>query len=68
MNSAVVRPIEPVDMDVVVYVQQIGRAARDASAAMAAADSRAKDQALLKISQLIRSNRAANSARQHARR
>ena len=57
MNSAVVRPIEPVDRDVVGHVQQIGRAARTASAAMAAADSRSKDRALLKIAQLIRSNR-----------
>ena len=58
MNSAVVRSIEPSDVvDVPGHVQQIGRAARTASTAMSAADSRAKDQALLKISQLLRNNR-----------
>ena len=57
MNSAVVRPIEPVDMDVVAHVQQIGRAAREASTAMSAADSCAKDQALQKIAQLLRNSR-----------
>ena len=58
MNSAVVRSIEPADVvDVLGHVQQIGRAARNASAAMSAADSRAKDQALLKIAQLLRDSR-----------
>ncbi len=58
MNSAVVRSIEPADVvDVLGHVQQIGRAARSASAAMSAADSCAKDQALLKIAQLLRENR-----------
>jgi glutamate-5-semialdehyde dehydrogenase len=58
MSSAVVRSIEPADViDVLAHVRQLGRAARDASTAMAAADSRAKDQALLKIAQLLRNNR-----------
>ena len=55
MNSAVVRSIEPADVgDVIGHVRQIGRAAREASVAMSAADSRSKDQALLKIAQLLR--------------
>jgi glutamate-5-semialdehyde dehydrogenase len=55
MNSAVVRSIEPADVsDVTGHVRQIGRAAREASIAMSAADSRSKDQALLKIAQLLR--------------
>ncbi len=58
MNSAVVRSIEPTDVvDVLDHVRQIGRAARDASAAMSAADSRAKDQALLKVAALLRDGR-----------
>ncbi|HKO66455.1 MAG TPA: glutamate-5-semialdehyde dehydrogenase [Burkholderiaceae bacterium] len=58
MNSAVVRPIEPGEVvDVVDHVRQIGRAAREASSAMSAADSRAKDQALLKIATLLRDER-----------
>ena len=58
MKSAVVRSVEPADVvDVLGHVQQIGRAARSASAAMSAANSRAKDQALLKISQLLRNDR-----------
>ena len=55
MNSAVVRSIESADVsDVIGHVRQIGRAAREASVAMSAADSRSKDQALLKIAQLLR--------------
>jgi len=55
MNSAVVRSIEPADVsDVIGHVRQIGRAAREASTAMSAAGSRSKDQALLKIAQLLR--------------
>jgi glutamate-5-semialdehyde dehydrogenase len=55
MNSAVVRSIEPADVvDAIGHVRQIGRAAREASIAMSAADSRSKDQALLKIAQLLR--------------
>jgi glutamate-5-semialdehyde dehydrogenase len=55
MNSAVVRSIEPADVsDVIGHVRQIGRAAREASVAMSAADSRSRDQALLKIAQLLR--------------
>ncbi len=58
MNSAVVRSIEPADVaDVLGHVQQIGRAARNASAAMSAADTHAKDDALLKIAQLLRNSR-----------
>ena len=61
MNSAVVRSIEPADSgnvgDVIGYVRQIGRAAREASTAMSAADSRSKDQALLKLAELIRKQR-----------
>jgi glutamate-5-semialdehyde dehydrogenase len=54
MNSAVVRSIEPADVsDVIGHVRQIGRAAREASTAMSAAGSRPKDQALLKIAQLL---------------
>jgi glutamate-5-semialdehyde dehydrogenase len=54
MNSAVVRSIEPADVsDVIGHVRQIGRAAREASTAMSAAGSRSKDQALLKIAQLL---------------
>ncbi|MGH6610678.1 MAG: glutamate-5-semialdehyde dehydrogenase [Burkholderiaceae bacterium] len=49
MNAAVVRSIEDLDG----YVRRIGRAARDASSAMAAASGSAKDQALLKIARLI---------------
>jgi glutamate-5-semialdehyde dehydrogenase len=55
MNSAVVRSIDPDNVsDVIGHVRQIGRAAREASVAMSAADSRSKDQALLKIAQLLR--------------
>ena len=55
MNSAVVRSIEPADVgDVIGHVRQLGRAAREASITMSAADSRSKDQALLKIAQLLR--------------
>ena len=55
MNSAVVRSIESDKVsDVIGHVRQIGRAAREASVAMSAADSRSKDQALLKIAQLLR--------------
>jgi glutamate-5-semialdehyde dehydrogenase len=55
MNSAVVRSIEPADVsDVIGHVRQIGRAAREASTAMSAAGSRSKNQALLKIAQLLR--------------
>ena len=55
MNSAVVRSIESDNVsDVIGHVRQIGRAAREASVAMSAADSRSKDQALLKIAQLLR--------------
>ena len=58
MNSAVVRSIEPADVvDVLGHVRQIGRAARNASTAMSAADSHAKDQALLKIAHLMRNGR-----------
>jgi glutamate-5-semialdehyde dehydrogenase len=58
MNSAVVRSIEPADVnDVIGHVRQIGRAARDASPAMSAADSRVKDEALHKIAQLLRKQR-----------
>ena len=58
MNSAVVRSIEPADVvDVPDYVRQIGRSARDASSAMSAADSHAKDHALLKIAALLRDGR-----------
>ena len=54
MNSAVVRSIEAADVsDVIGHVRQIGRAAREASAAMSA-DSHSKDRALLKIAQLLR--------------
>ena len=57
MNSAVVRSIEPDDSgkvgDVIAHVQQMGRGARVASTAMSAADSRSKDQALLRIAELI---------------
>ena len=55
MNSAVVRSIEAADVsDVIGHVRQIGRAAREASAAMSAADSRWKDEALQTIAQLLR--------------
>ena len=55
MNSAVVRSIECADVaDVMDDVRQIGRAARKASAAMSAAGSHVKDQALLKIAALLR--------------
>ena len=55
MNSAVVRSIDPDNVsDVIGHVRQIGCAAREASVAMSAADSRSKDQALLKIAQLLR--------------
>src|SRR5688500_12404067 len=58
MNSAVVRSIEPADVvDVPDHVRQIGRSARDASGAMSAADSRAKDLALLKVAALLRDGR-----------
>ena len=58
MNSAVVRSIEPTDVvDVPDHVRQIGRSARDASSAMSAADSHAKDLALLKIAALLRDGR-----------
>ena len=58
MNSAVVRPIEPADggdsNDIIARMQHIGRAARAASAAMSAAGSRSKDQALQTIANLLR--------------
>ena len=55
MNSAVVRSIESDNVsDVIGHVRQMGRAAREASVAMSATDSRSKDQALLKIAQLLR--------------
>lgn len=55
MNSAVVRSIEAADVsDVIGHVRQIGRAAREASAAMSAADSHWKDEALQTIAQLLR--------------
>jgi glutamate-5-semialdehyde dehydrogenase len=58
MNSAVVHSIEPANVsDVIGYVRQTGRAARDASPAMSAADSRLKDEALQKIAQLLRKQR-----------
>ncbi len=68
MNSAVVRSIEPADVgDVIGHVRQIGRAAREASVAMSAADSRSKDQALLKIAQLLRQHRASSETGQRDR-
>ncbi len=58
MNSAVVRSIECADVaDVMDDVRQIGRAARKASAAMSAASSHVKDQALLKTAALLRDER-----------
>jgi len=58
MNSAVVRSIEPADSgdssDVIARLQHVGRAAREASAAMSAAGSRSKDDALQTIANLLR--------------
>lgn len=58
MNSAVVRSIEPADSgdssDVIGRLQHVGRAAREASAAMSAAGSRSKDDALQTIANLLR--------------
>ena len=57
MNSAAARTIEPVandTTDLAGRMQQVGRAARAASAAMATADSRAKDRALQSIADFIR--------------
>ncbi len=59
MNSAV-RKIEPANCDIsdiTGYVRQLGRAARDASAAMSAAGSLRKDEALQTIAQLLRKRR-----------
>lgn len=53
MSAAVVRTI-----DVAAYVQHTGRAARGASAKMAAASGGAKDEALQQIAQLIRERRS----------
>jgi glutamate-5-semialdehyde dehydrogenase len=58
MNAAVVRSIEAADgVSVADQVLQIGRAARDVSRSMSAADTRAKDSALLKIADLLRDGR-----------
>ena len=62
MNAAVVRSIgsaeaAPDDGDIDRYIRHVGRTARDASTSMAAASSRAKDEALLLIAQLIRQHR-----------
>jgi len=58
MNAAVVRSIEPADggnsNDIIARMQRIGRAARGASAAMSAAGSRSKNQALQTIANLLR--------------
>ena len=59
MNSAVVRSIECANVaDVLDEVRQIGRAARKASAAMSAASTAVKDQALLSIAVLLREQQA----------
>ena len=59
MNSAVVRSIECANVaDVLDEVRQIGRAARKASAAMSAASTAVKDQALLSIAALLREQQA----------
>ena len=61
MNSAVVRTIEPADggdiNDVIDRMRHVGRAAREASPAMSAASSRAKDRALQTIAELLRHHR-----------
>ena len=58
MSSAVVRPIESADVaDVMDDVRRIGREARNATAAMSAAGSHVKNQALLKIAALLRDGR-----------
>ena len=59
MNSAVVRSIECANVAVVLDdVRQIGGAARKASAAMSAATTAVKDQALLSIATLLREQQA----------
>ena len=59
MSSAVVRSIEAADgsdsSDVIARLQQVGRAAREASGAMSAAGIRSKNQALQTIASLLRS-------------
>ncbi|HYM48391.1 MAG TPA: glutamate-5-semialdehyde dehydrogenase [Burkholderiaceae bacterium] len=62
MNAAVIRSIggaeaTPNDGDIDRYIRHVGRTARDASTSMAAAGSRVKDEALLRIAQLIRQHR-----------
>jgi len=58
LSSAVVRPIESADVaDVMDDVRRIGREARNATAAMSAAGSHVKNQALLKIAALLRDGR-----------
>src|SRR5688500_13075719 len=58
LSSAVVRSIECADVaDVMDDVRRIGREARNATAAMSAAGSHVKDQALLKIAALLRDGR-----------